>query len=360
MELSERKKRILKAVIELYIATGEPVGSKNVQAVFPEEVSSATIRSEMAALEEMGFLTQPHTSAGRAPSVEGYRYFLKNLMMPAALAEDDRKKIDGMVKEMTANIPALPKRIVTAAAELTGCAAVNVSSVKTAPISRFETIAAAKNMTALLAVNSAGTVKTKIVMNFSDITAESAAVFTRILNTQMSLSAPESIKKSTFETVEREVRKYCPEMMIMMPAVREAIDELKGYDVAVSGETKVFSYPEFSDISKARAFINMLNEEEKITRLALDLPEGINIDIVTDSSLLPAEGMSVISTAYKVGDLTSVLCVFGPKRMNYADIKPKLGYFTGAVNDMISRSFFEENASDGKPKLTDAFEKDDN
>ena len=89
MELGERKKRILKAVIELYIATGEPVGSKNVQAVFPEDISSATIRSEMAGLEELGLLTHPHTSAGRIPSVEGYRYFLKNLILLRHLYTSD-------------------------------------------------------------------------------------------------------------------------------------------------------------------------------------------------------------------------------------------------------------------------------
>ena len=105
-----------------------------------------------------------------------------------------------------------------------------------------------------------------------------------------------------------------------------------------------------TDVSKAKAFLNLLNEEEKITRLALDLPEGINIDIVTNSALLPPEGMSVISTAYKVGDLTSVLCVFGPKRMNYADVQSKLGYFTNAVNDIITKSFFEENGN-GQKKL---------
>lgn len=348
LELSERKKRLLKTVIEQYIATGEPVGSKNVQAVFPEELSSATIRNEMSELSEMGFLTQPHTSAGRVPSVEGYRYFLRNLMLPDVLKSDEKKKIDTMVRELTTDMSSLPKRFATAASELTGCTAVNVTPVKTAPISHFEAVAAAKNLTALLAVNSAGTVKTKIVMNLSDISAESAAVFTRILNTHLSLSSPEEIRPEMYITVEKEVRKYCPEMMIMMPAVKEAVKELMGYDISVGGETKIFSYPEFSDVSKAKAFLNLLNEEEKITRLALDLPEGINIDIVTNSALLPPEGMSVISTAYKVGELTSVLCVFGPKRMNYADIKPKLGYFTNAVNDMITRSFFEENGSEQK------------
>ncbi len=349
MELSERKKRILKSVIELYIASGEPVGSKNVSQRLNEEISSATVRNEMAQLEDLGLLMQPHTSAGRIPSVEGYRYFLKNLMVTDSLKPEEKNKIDKIVKELTNDMSVLPKRFAAAASDLTGCTSVNITPLNSSPISHFEVVAAAKNITALLAVNAAGSVKTKIIMTLSEISAESAAVFTRILNTHLSLSTPTAITPALYRKVENEVKKYCPEMMFVMPAVKEAVKELQGYEVNVGGETKIFSYPEFSDVTKAKAFLNLLNEEEKITRLALDLPEGINIDIVTNSALLPPEGMSVISTAYKVGDLTSVLCVFGPKRMNYSDIKPKLSYFTNQINDIIRKSMFEE--PDGNKKF---------
>lgn len=332
LELENRKKKILGMVVSAYIRSGEPVGSKTVQNDPSLNVSSATIRNEMAALESMGLLYQPHTSAGRVPSVKGYRLFVDEIMPTHILTKDEKIVIDSFIAELRQSVSSITKDIAKIASELTGCAAIALTPSSGGIVQMFEAVIAGKRIVTVLAVSATGQVKTKSCVMDCDIDAQHTLILTRILNELFSGMSPDDIADIKMEVLQEQVKRYCPQLEGIIPVLKMFIQELRGYDVYVGGESKVLSFPEFSDIDKARAFMAVLSDSDTLSQIASQHREGITVDVMENN----ISDISMITSAFKSGNHENVLSVLGPTRMDYARVLAKMNYFTDSITKLIN------------------------
>lgn len=338
MDLGERKKKILGIIVNAYIRSGEPVGSKAVVDNLGLEISSATIRNEMSVLEELGYLHQPHTSAGRVPSASGYRLFVDKIMQKHKLTQEEIHNIDDFITTLRGSLSALEKESAQIAAEFTDCAAVSVAPVSGGIIKMLEAVIAGKRLIAILTVSGSGDVRTKLCITDCNTETQNVNLLSRILNDVLGGLYPETISELRLAMLENEIRKHCPDLICVLPELTELLNELKGYDVFVGGEAKVFNYPEFSDIKKAKAFLSLLNKHENLARLACEKPlGGISVDVFSEIN-----DVSMISSGYKLGNSNGYLCVFGPTRLDYARVLAKMNYFTDTMSKIINSTYFKD------------------
>lgn len=333
MDLEERKKCILGMVVSAYIKSGEPVGSKAVQNETGLNLSSATIRNEMAALENLGLLYQPHTSAGRVPSVKGYKLFVEQIMRGYTLSTPEKRHIDLFIEGLKNDLSAIMKESASVAAELTGCAAIALTPSAGGIVQLFEAVIAGKRIVTVLAVSRTGSVKTKSCLMDCDVENRETLILTKILNEVFAGMTPAEIGELRLSMLEKMILDYCPQMKSLLPVLKIFIEELKGYDVYVGGESKVLSFPEFSDISKARAIMAVLGNRQALSDIAQKSSDSITVDVFGD-----AEGvsdLSMIRTGFKNGDQENVLSVLGPTRLDYAKVLAQMSYFTDSITKLL-------------------------
>ncbi|MEG2044409.1 MAG: heat-inducible transcriptional repressor HrcA [Clostridia bacterium] len=341
MELEDRKKKVLSVVVEEFIKTGEPVGSKAVMDKINVSVSSATIRNDMALLEDMGLLYQPHTSAGRVPSVEGYKLFVSKLMKTYELSKKEKNQIDVLLAKVSKTTTAITKDTVEIISQLTGCTAVAVAPASGGSLQMFEAFVAGKHLLAVLAVSATGVTKTKICVTDIEPNSENAMILSKILSKTFSGRSVTQISDELINIAKAEIEKSCPEFISLMPFIKEFINELCGYDVYVGGEEKLFDYPEFSNASKIQPFLSLLSRHDDILKIAQKNPSGIEVDILGDQGLTELKNVSMITSGMYMGSDNGIMCVFGPTRLDYAKVLAKMNYFTEQMSKIISELYLE-------------------
>ncbi len=343
MGLSERKRQILNTLIDAYIEFCEPIGSKS--SVFDKfNLSSATLRNEMAYLEEIGLLYQPHTSAGRIPSNLGYRYYVDNLIN--ALEIDSRRMADIELLLNAGNFRA--DRILTdsarLAASITNCAAVSIteSSIDRAFI-YFECTPINERYVAIMAVAGSDAVKTSVFNASGPVTVNDCAVLNRILNVHLTGIVISSLNESLFSEIEFELNRYVPSMRGITKIIRNIIQDLKEVQVIVYGESNLLTYPEFYDVEKLRNFYSVISDRENLPNIISKPQDGMAV--IIDPDYLPDSAL--ITTSIPTSDnSSSTLSVIGPKRMNYSKVISDMRYLT----DMLIQKF--ENSENNSEKGT--------
>lgn len=344
MELGDRKKKILGIVVNNFINDGEPVGSKAVADHLGMNLSSSTIRNEMFALEEMGLLYQPHTSAGRIPSVKGYREFVERIMQFHKLSSDEKRSIDLFLSNLNNDFSSLAKVFANKASEITGCAAVTVTPVSGGVVRMFEAVVAGKRLMVIIAISANGSVRTKLCVTQNDATSDSASILSRILNTVLAGINPHDIGEIKTEILQDEVSKFCPDLKSVLSSVASLIEELKGYEAFVGGSALVLTYPGFSDAAKAKVFINFLNQQDELAKIARENPNGgICIDVFSEKENKEIRDISLISSGFNIGANKGYMCVYGPTRIDYAKVLARLNYFTKSVSKLLSSAYEENN-----------------
>ena len=312
MELALRKQKILAAVIERYIATGEPIGSKSLQSADGLEVSSATIRNELADLTAKGFLIQPHTSAGRVPTEYGYRYYVDNLMKRKEPDERTRRYIEN--KLMTANDA--PEHIIRAAGEL---ASELLSSIRTA----------------LDSVTSSGMVKSRLFRCDYAITTEMLNVFDRSLNEQLAGQRLSYVNRPFAQTFAASFGELGLLMPDMLTAVMDACREALGMNVYVSGSTKLLYQSDFS-LATARGVLEFLGDTNARDNYLKSLPEGVSVYIGKENSPVLLRRSAVVAARYMIENQPAgAIAVIGSLRLDYSTAVPTLEYIAKVVGELI-------------------------
>ena len=262
MELDERKRVILKTVINAYIRTGEPVGSKALAGMEDLHVSSATIRNEMSDLEKLGYLMKPHTSAGRVPSGEGYRYYVMNVLHSYRLTQRDTDRLISDVRR--AGLHNTVEDSAQKLADFSECAVFAVNPVCTGGAYSFGLMPVGKNTVALLAISGVGSVKTGFIKTENEFDQKTLQGISSVLNTVLSGVALEQINKSRLELLKKAIEENFADASGIADAAAELLEELKSYELTICGGTNPLSYPEFSDIEVAKKYINMLLQKQLI------------------------------------------------------------------------------------------------
>ena len=347
----DRKFKILAAVINQYIMTGEPVSSKTIASMPDIRVSPATIRNDMALLEELGYLEQPHTSAGRIPTYKGYQVYIDKLMPEYALSDEDKQMLDDVLNEV--EVPTADALIENASkvlAELTNCAAVAKNAApKFSVITKVEVIPTGKRMYVLLMVTSSGDIKNKVCRLEFDLTNEQLDFFTSYLSENLEGISIESLSEQTMNDLVTAMGTYVVTLTPLLKGLYDIAADFNNTDVVVSGEKNLLAR---QDIDTGQ-IVKFLEHKEEVVKLLDDSFGDLQVVFGEDGNFV-IENASMIVSKIKKGEKTAgTLGVIGPMRINYAKIIPYVEYLTERITEMISDDETDDFPGDNIKLLPD-------
>ncbi len=339
MELSERKERILATVAEAYIASGEPVGSKFLCVSAGFRVSSATIRNEMAALTELGYLEQPHTSAGRVPSQKGFRYYIDHLMGRYDPSPVDIFRIRSRMDFNEGDTQKLLASAVNILADLTGCAAVITTPFATgSKIKRTDLVPlGGRNVMMVLSVSN-GMLKSRICRCESEVSYEMLDLFYKIAASGFADRSPDEITTALIQTVAASLGDRALEMAPMLVAFADAAKEAAETDVITAGLSNLLRFRDFE--SRAGALQELLRNNVHAERLlGTNSDSEVHVHLGTENRYRELTNAAVVCAGYSVeGRESGVLGIVGPMRMDYAGVIPLVRYTAALVGAMLDEN----------------------
>lgn len=339
MDLNERKRKILQAIIDEYIGTAEPVGSRAISKKQELGLSSATIRNEMADLEEMGYITQPHTSAGRVPSDAGYRFYVNQLMQRYQLGMEEIARLQNELETKVNQLEKIIRR-----AGLITSALTDYTTVVTAPvqsgevINKIDLVSIGTRKVMLIVV----THKVRSQVMTADIDSEMCYKLSEILNKNLCGFNGDEITFEKIKNLEQEIQKRLelhPKVLInIMNFVYETITEPEDTEIYVNNTKSILKYPEYRDIDKARELFNFLEDKENLKKLiGSSDDEGISAKIGEENDSEVLKDCSLVTVNYSLGDkVLGKLGVIGPKRMNYAKVFASLDLISAEIDKILS------------------------
>ena len=324
MELDERKIKILNAIIQTYLETGEPVGSRTISRFTDLKLSSATIRNEMSDLEEMGYILQPHTSAGRIPSDKGYRFYVDNLMK--VKSEEVVRQNEMMVQKVD-KLEQVLKQVVKLLATNT-----NYASLITAPQSQKNKLKFIQltrvNEEQILAVMmlEGNIIKNKILTVDELVEEEEVVKLNLLLNTYLQGLSLQEINMELLQTMKRQAQGHRKIISDLIDTIVEAIQEEDDTEIYTSGTTNLLKYPELADREKAGQLLYTLEEKqglnERITAGENDENKhGIQVYIGSESPVQSMKDCSIVTATYELEEgVQGTIGIIGPKRMDYKKV----------------------------------------
>lgn len=336
MELSERKKKILRTVVEDYIDTAEPVGSKTVAGEM--EVSSATVRNEMAELESLGFLEQPHTSAGRIPTAQGYRLYVNELMNRHRLSLEETEEINRSMKSRLTQLDKLLADAGQLASRLTDYPAYSLCAApEQVTAIRFDLIFVDANTFIIVVMLSNNTVKNKLVSIPAKIRQETLLKLATVLNASFTRITEDKITAALISSTERAMGDTLGLVAVVAGFAIETLMEEQKSQAYVSGASHLLLHPEYRDVGKAQRLMDYLSDGTELLKLPAPEGESVKITIGPENLREELQDSSVVVAKYDVGDnMQGLIGVVGPTRMDYSKVTAKLSYIAGSLGRLIS------------------------
>lgn len=337
MELNERKLNILKAIVKDYIETAEAVGSRTISKKHDLGVSAATIRNEMADLEELGYLIQPHTSAGRVPSEKGYKLYVDSLMSQNELRDDEKLLIEQCLEKNVNHIKDLIHETSKLLSQLTNytTVAVTKSLVNQSVIKHIQLVGMGDNKILLIVVTDKGDIKNANLLTNINLDQSKLNLISDNLTNKLSGKSITELDNRLIAFIKYEISEYSAFIDELVNALNFNISE-EDLSVSLNGATNIFSYPEFNDIIKAKSFLNMLEKKETITSMVRSKgiqKDNINIIIGSDNDCELAKDCSIVTATYNIDkDLVGRISFIGPTRMDYARIYSIVNYMSLLFN----------------------------
>ncbi len=336
MELAARKHKILSAIIESYISTGEPVGSKTLISEAGLDVSSATVRNEMADLTNRGYLVQPHTSAGRIPTQQAYRYYIDKIMNVQPVSQSGKDYIESTLYQNADS----PESILQSAADLIS-QLTDLVAVATTPdgedsrIRKISFVQTGAHTAMAVVIASNGIIKTKLFRCEFLITPELLGIFDKALNETFSGIKLSSINRPFIQTAAARFGELSLFMPGVLMAIMDASKRARDISVCHSGYTKLM-FARDADFMMVRGVMEFLNNEHDLARMLENLPLDTSVSIGRENSRTELAASAVISTRYNVDSNPSgVLAVMGPLRMNYSRVISILECVSDCVGKLI-------------------------
>ncbi|AQM60228.1 MULTISPECIES: heat-inducible transcriptional repressor HrcA [Clostridium] len=340
MVIDDRKIKILEAIINDYIKTGEPVGSRTIAKNHDLGVGSATIRNEMSDLEEMGYLEQPHTSAGRIPSSKGYRLYVDSMMdKPILSKEEDLKIKEYVLNSAMLEVNKIVKNASTLLSELTHLTCIvktpsmSMSTLKSIQIVRMDD----QNLLAVI-VTDGGLIKNQIIRVNESPSVEVLSGINKILNQRLVHLSIEEINLEVINNLKLDLHGYDEVFNAMLPALYQCLKEDDTSRVFMEGTTNIFNYPEYNDIEKAKQILSLLHNKDCVVEL-IEPESDITIKIGDENYIPEAKDCSVISAEYSLGDSAKgTIGLIGPRRINYSKVIAIMAQVMKELNNTLRGS----------------------
>ena len=338
MELTERKKQILRAIVDSYIRTAEPVGSKTISQLPGMDFSPATIRNEMADLTSMGLLEQPHTSAGRVPSAAGYRLYVDELMQNSRLSMDETKTINQAMEVKMQEVDKMISQVGKLVSKMTDLPAYAVaarSSQRT--VKRFDLILAETGSFILVVMLSDNQVQNKLIRLPLDVSQEDLRLLSAVLNASLTELTADEITPELLAKVTRSAAGAASLVPVIVDYTVELLKKTHS-EVYMTGQAKLLGQPEYHDVEKAQEVLTSL-DEDVISNLPATLSSGTTQILVGPENVAKElKDSSVVITKFDIGDgMQGMIGVVGPTRMDYAKITARLSYFAENLGRMFAK-----------------------
>ena len=331
--MKDRLSLILKALVEAYVETGEPVASKLILERIELQVSSATIRNDLAALEKDGFLEQPHTSAGRVPTEKGYRYYVDYLLQETVLPAERAIVIEEAVEDPSGNVDDFLKHALSRFSEITGYTAAAVMSHSDDDrIIKVELIKTADNCLNLVAITRNGTVKNSFCRFYFLAEDNDIADLSETLNQFLGDVSFARLQDDDFEQLEQRLAGLHQNWNFVAGIVKNMVNSIRNPKVFVSGQSNLLSHPEFYEVHKVQNVLNFLSREDEM-RTLLNPRDGKELSIAIGSEIagINFSDMGLIVRKYGSRSGFGAISLLGPKRMNYGENCSQVEYFAKCI-----------------------------
>ena len=328
-ELNERKKRILKAIIKTYMETGEPVGSRTISKYTDLNISSATIRNEMSDLTDMGYIIQPHTSAGRIPSDKGYRLYVDELMQEK---EEEITELRTLMIDKTDKMERVLKQVVKVLAANTNYATmISVPQYRGSKLKFIQLSRVSELQLVVVVVCEGNVVRNQIISLAEEMDDETILKINLLLNTNLNGLPIQDINLGMIARLKEQAGIHSDVVAAVLDAVASTIhvDE-DDMEIYTSGATNIFKYPELSDKSRASEFLSTFEEKEQLAHLVKEHMEnneetGLRVYIGDELPIQTMKDCSVVTAHYELGNgLHGTIGIIGPKRMDYENVVESL------------------------------------
>lgn len=340
-ELDERKVKILNAIIKNYLETGEPVGSRTISKYTDLNLSSATIRNEMSDLEDLGYIVQPHTSAGRIPSDKGYRFYVNNL-----IAEKDKEVADMQewMIEKTEKMESLLKNVAKTLANNTQYATlVSAPSAVSNRLKFVQLSAVDEHQVLSVVVMDGNIVKNKIITVDKPLDNETMLKLNMLLNTNLNGLTVDQINLALITKLKEQAGIHDEIIAQVLDTVAETITEGDDLQVYTSGATNIFKYPELADSKKASELLTTFEEKQSLMELLNDSTDGndntgIQVYIGDESPISTMKDCSIVTATYELGDgVKGTIGIVGPKRMDYENVVDNIKSLKGQLDKLLKQ-----------------------
>ena len=347
MELSERKLKILQAIIDDYVTTAEPVGSRTISKMEGLDYSPATIRNEMADLEEMGYLTHPHTSAGRVPSDKAYRLYVDDLMEKEELTKNEKNVIAERLHVKTNEFEKTIEHAAQVLSEITNLTSFALTPKTNDDVIKYINLLPVDESTVILMiVSEADKVSNKAVKMTVPYTEENLSLLSKTMTyNYKGKTISQALTNNIIANFETDIVAMSGLAEDLMPNFMKTLEEMLNVNLYMDGLSNIFDIPEYSDLEKAKSFIETLSKKEELTKRLVDRSDGVTVTIGCENDD-DIKDCSLITASYSVdGKFVGKIGVIGPTRMKYDKVTSIMEYLT----DNLSEAFRLEEGG-GKKK----------
>lgn len=344
MQLGSRKLKILQAIIDDYIISAEPVGSRTISKKYGIGISSATIRNEMADLEEMGYLEQPHTSAGRIPSDKAYRLYVDHLMKVNTLSETEAQTIKQMYEQKILQV----EQIIISASKVIS-SLTNYTAMVLAPktnriiIRHIQLVPVDSQFALLVVVTSSGIIKDTLIRIPAGIDGDYLIRISNMLTEYLKDMSFSDIDHDFIAKMEHSFNQERDLFNSLVDALTESFAVQEQKDIYLGGTSNIFNFPEYHDILRAKAFMSLMEEKDLLYSL-MDKQdeEGVSISIGTENEFQEVKNCSIVTATYKIGSrVMGTLGIIGPTRMKYSKAVSVLDYMGKSLSNYLTKLYGE-------------------
>lgn len=342
--LTERQRLILKAIVDDYIRSAEPVGSRSISKREGIGFSPATIRNEMADLEELGFLEQPHTSAGRIPSTLGYRYYVDHLIKQQdEELEFDKAKVHSFLFEELNRMEQVIQHAALVLSNLT-----NYTSILLGPelfsnsLQHFSIVPLNEHSAVAIIVTNTGHVENRTISLPAGISMEQLQQVSNILNAKLAGVPLIQLKSKLYSEVSQELERYVGHFEGLVQALDDTLKNGDEHRIYLGGTTNMLIQPEFKDVDKVKTILDMLEETPTIMKLFSSLPQGIQVKIGSENDHQAITDCSLITATYALdGKVLGTIGILGPTRMEYGKVIRYLDLVSKDMGTIMGRWFYK-------------------
>ncbi|MGG1552662.1 MULTISPECIES: heat-inducible transcriptional repressor HrcA [Paenibacillus] len=337
--LTERQRMILSAIIDDYVRSAEPIGSRSISKRGNVGFSPATIRNEMSDLEEMGFLEQPHTSAGRIPSHKGYRYYVDHLLQHGTLQTQDLDSMKGAFANRIQEMEGVIQHVAGILSSMTNYTSIVLGpEVFSTTLKHLQIVPLSETTAVAILVMNTGHVENKTITIPEGIAMSEIEKVVNLLNTRLHNVPLIHFKSKLYNEISQELSKYVTGYQELLGVIEGVMQSNEKDRLFLSGMTNMLKQPEFKDVEKVKSIFDLLEEAPTLIKLISPSNEGIEIKIGTENSLEAISNCSLITASYSHnGTPLGTIGILGPTRMEYGRVITLMDYLSRHLEGVLGR-----------------------